>query len=72
MQNVMYDMLAMLPIALLAFRVRDHGAATAGRRIISKGRISSMIERGRARRAQKLSEQREFRAWLQITANPLW
>lgn len=30
------------------------------------------IRRLRARWAQKRCESREFKAWLQITANPLW
>ena len=36
------------------------------------GELASMIQRLRAKRAQKRREQREFKAWLQITANPLW
>lgn len=31
-----------------------------------------MIKRLRVKRAQKRREQREFKAWLQLTAKPLW
>ena len=33
---------------------------------------ATMLNRLRAKRAQRRREQREFKAWLQITANPLW
>ena len=34
------------------------------------GELATMIQRLRAKRAQKRREQAEFKAWLQITANP--
>jgi hypothetical protein len=37
-----------------------------------KGELATMIQRLRAKRAQKRREQREFKVWLQITANPPW
>jgi predicted protein tyrosine phosphatase len=36
------------------------------------GELATMITRLRAKRAQRRREQREFKAWLQITAKPLW
>jgi hypothetical protein len=36
------------------------------------GEPATVIQRLRAKRAQKRCEQREFKVWLQITANPLW
>ena len=36
------------------------------------GELATMIQRLRAIRAQKRREQREFKAWLQITAYPFW
>jgi hypothetical protein len=36
------------------------------------GELATVIQRLRAKRAQKRRAQREFKAWLQITANPLW
>jgi hypothetical protein len=36
------------------------------------GELATMIQRLRAKRSQKRREQREFKAWLQITASPLW
>ena len=36
------------------------------------GELATMVQRLRARRAQKRHEQKELKAWLQITANPLW
>ncbi|WP_231995241.1 hypothetical protein [Mycobacterium sp. 852002-10029_SCH5224772] len=35
------------------------------------GELAIIIQRLRAKRSQKRREQREFEAWLQITANPL-
>ena len=34
--------------------------------------VATMIQRLRAKRAQRRREQREFKVWLQITAKPLW
>jgi hypothetical protein len=36
------------------------------------GERTTLIKRLRAKRAQRRREQREFNAWLQITAKPLW
>jgi hypothetical protein len=36
------------------------------------GELAIIIQRLRAKRAQMRREQREFEAWLQITANSLW
>jgi hypothetical protein len=36
------------------------------------GEVATMIQRLRAKRAQRHREQREFKIWLQITAKPLW
>jgi hypothetical protein len=38
----------------------------------TNGELTTMIQRLRAKRAQKRREQKEFKAWLQITAKPLW
>ena len=38
----------------------------------ANGDRATMINRLLAKRAQRRREQREFRAWLQITANPPW
>lgn len=90
MLNAVYELLAIVPIALLGLRARDQGAAPARQPFVtaesksgsgdsgararhkSSGRMAAVIERGRARRAQRLYERREFNAWLQITAHPLW
>jgi hypothetical protein len=48
------------------YRYRRAGT-TAG-----NGELATMIQRLRAKRSQKRREQREFKAWLQITASPLW
>ena len=40
-------------------------------RRVANGGLAIVIERLRAKREQRLSEQREFQAWLQITAKPL-
>ena len=86
MLNAAYGMLAMLPvtfwvagyamtaswpspIAESASRTIDTDAQV---RRAGNGELATMIQRLRAKRAQKRREQREFRAWLQITANPLW
>jgi hypothetical protein len=36
------------------------------------GKLATMANRLRARRARKRREHKEFKAWLQITATPLW
>jgi hypothetical protein len=36
------------------------------------GELATMIKRLRAKWAQRRREQREFKAWLEITAKPLW
>ena len=36
------------------------------------GELAAVIRRFRAKRAQRRREQTEFRAWLKITAAPLW
>jgi hypothetical protein len=36
------------------------------------GKLATVIKRLRAKRAQRRREQREFKAWLEITARPLW
>jgi len=36
------------------------------------GELATVIKRLRAKRAQRRSEQMEFKAWLEITAKPLW
>jgi hypothetical protein len=38
----------------------------------AEGRVAAMIKRRRAAREQKRCEIKEYRAWLQITAHPLW
>jgi hypothetical protein len=38
----------------------------------ANGELATMITRLRAKRAQRRREQREFKAWLAITAEPLW
>jgi hypothetical protein len=42
-----------------------------GRRA-ANGKLATMAKRLRARRARKRREHKEFRAWLEITAKPLW
>ena len=79
MLNAADVMLAMLPLAVLGLRGRNGLATTAGqpdsgkhRRHTANGRIATMLKRRRKARGQKRREIREFRAWLQITAEPLW
>jgi hypothetical protein len=38
----------------------------------ANGERATMINRLRVKRAQRRREQREFKAWLEITAKPLW
>jgi hypothetical protein len=56
-----FGILAILSVALLAGQT--DGDATP---------VRDATSRRRAKRAQRRREQREFRAWLQITAEPLW
>ena len=80
MLQLAYGMLAMLPVALWAGRVRDGDAMTASSTAgadmqvprASNGKPATPMKRRRAKRAQRRREQREFRVWLQITAEPLW
>jgi hypothetical protein len=90
MMNAAYGMLALLPVAFWAGRVRDGVAVTASRGSLiaesasstidpgaqvghaANGELATMIIRLRAKRAQRRCEQREFKAWLAITAKPLW
>lgn len=62
--------LEFLPLALLAGLAADGGTISVRR--ASNDRSATTIDRRRAKRAQRRREQREFRAWLQITAEPLW
>jgi hypothetical protein len=41
-------------------------------RCAANGKLATMAKRLRARRARKRREHKEFRAWLQITAKPIW
>jgi hypothetical protein len=90
MLNAAYGMLATLPLAFWAGRVRDGVAMTASRSAplaeltsretyfglqpqrAADGPLATLIKRFRAARAQRSREQREFKAWLEITAKPLW
>jgi len=90
MLNAAYGMLALLPVAFWAGRVRDGVAMTASCpspiaesasstidpdsqvRRAADGEVATMIQRLRAKRAQRRREQREFKVWLQVTAKPLW
>src|SRR6516225_481803 len=38
----------------------------------ASGELATVIKRLRAKWAQRRREQREFKAWLKITAKPLW
>ena len=38
----------------------------------ANGELVTMVKRLRVKRAQKRCEHKEFKAWLQITAKPLW
>jgi hypothetical protein len=57
------------PIADSARRTID---AEAQVRRARSGQLAATIQRLTAKRAQKRDEQREFKAWLRITANPPW
>jgi hypothetical protein len=57
------------PIAESASGTIDHDAPIQR---AANGELATMIKRLRAKWAQRRREQREFKAWLQITAKPLW
>jgi hypothetical protein len=57
------------PIAESASSAVDPDPAV---RRAASGELTTMIKRLRAKWAQRRREQREFKAWLQITAKPLW
>jgi hypothetical protein len=57
------------PTAESATSTIDHDAQV---RRTANGELPTLIKRLRAARAQRCREQREFKAWLEITANPLW
>jgi hypothetical protein len=57
------------PIAESASSTIDTDAQV---RRAANGELTTMIQRLRAKRAQKRREQKEFKAWLEITAKPLW
>jgi hypothetical protein len=57
------------PIAESASSATDPDAPV-GR--AANGELATMTKRLRAKRAQRHREQREFKAWLEITARPLW
>jgi len=69
MLNTAYGLLAVLPVALWVGRVTGPDAQV---RRVTNDQPATMIDRFRANRAQRRREQREFKAWLQITAKPLW
>ena len=57
------------PIAESASSTIDPDAQV---RRAANGELATMVNRLRAKRAQRRREQREFKAWLQITSKPLW
>jgi hypothetical protein len=57
------------PIAESAGRTIDTDAQV---RRAGNGELATMIQRLRAKRGQKRRAQKEYKAWLQITANRLW
>ena len=57
------------PIAESASSTIDPDAQV---RRAANGELVTMVKRLRAKRAQKRCEHKEFKAWLQITAKPLW
>ncbi|WP_142245710.1 hypothetical protein [Mycobacterium sp. IS-836] len=57
------------PIAGSESRTVDTDARV---RRAGNGERVTMIQRLRAKRAQKRRTQMEFKVWLQITADPLW
>jgi len=57
------------PIAESASSTIDPDAQV---RRATNGEPATMIRRLRAKREQRLREQWEFKAWLEITATPLW
>jgi len=85
MLNAAYGMLAMLPLAFCVGRVRDgvviqasspspiaESASSTQVPRAANGELVTMVKRLRVKRAQKRCEHKEFKAWLQITAKPLW
>jgi len=52
--------------------VRSTIDADAQVRGAANGELAAIIERFRVRRAQRHREQRELKAWLEITREPLW
>jgi hypothetical protein len=57
------------PIAESASSTMDPDALLRG---AANGELATMIKRLRVKWAQRRREQREFKAWLEITAKPLW
>jgi hypothetical protein len=57
------------PIAESASSTIDSDAQV---RRAANGELATIIKRLRAKWAQRRCEQREFKAWLAITAKPLW
>jgi hypothetical protein len=58
-----------IPIAESASSAIDPDAQV-GR--VANGELATMTKRLRVKWAQRRREQREFKAWLEITAKPLW
>jgi hypothetical protein len=78
MLSAAYGMLAIVPV-VFGFRLVRDGVGTTARRSSpitespsTSGELATLIKRLRAKWAQRRREQREFRAWLEITAKPLW
>lgn len=59
-------------LSLIADSARQTIDTDAQVRRARSGQLAATIQRLSAKRAQKRHEQREFRAWLQITADPPW
>ena len=57
------------PIAESASSTVDPEAAVL---CAANGKLATIIERLRAKWAQRRREQTEFKAWLEITSKPLW
>ena len=78
MLSAAYGMLAIVPVVFGFRLVRDGVATTASRPSpiaesrSASGELATIIKRLRAKWAQRRREQREFKAWLEITAKPLW
>ncbi len=71
MLDATYGMLAVLPVAYWAGRARDGVDPDAPVRRAANGEHATLVKRLRAKRAQKRREREEFKAWLQMTAQPL-